>query len=75
MTRPPLQSFYLPQKLGGERRFAPETFIAGFAPQALVHVAYFRFKGAPQDTELLSMQFEHHHDTHPVEGKLPDESA
>jgi hypothetical protein len=61
VTGTPFQSFYLPQKLRGECGFAPEPLIAGFAPQALVHVARSRLKRAPEDAQLLFIQFEQHH--------------
>jgi len=47
VTGIPFQSFHLPKKLSGEGRFALETLIAGFAPQAQLHVARSRFKGTP----------------------------
>ena len=62
VTRTPLQGFYLPKKLGGECRFAPETLIAGFAAQAQLHVTHSRLKGTLQDTQLLFVQFKQHRD-------------
>jgi hypothetical protein len=63
VTGTPFQSFHLPKKLRRECRFAPETLVAGFAPQAPLHVAGSRFEGTPQDAQLLFIQFEQHHDT------------
>jgi hypothetical protein len=47
VTSTPFQSFHLSKKLRGECRFAPETLVAGFAPQAQLHVAHPRLKGTP----------------------------
>jgi hypothetical protein len=62
VTHTPFQRFDLPKKLAGERRFAPETLVTGFAPQAQMHVSHPRLKGTPEDGQLLSIQFEQHAD-------------
>lgn len=45
----PFQGFDLPQKLGGEGRFAPEALVTRVTSQARVHVAHSRFEGAPEN--------------------------
>jgi len=56
VTRTLLLCFDLPQKLAGRRRFAPESLIAGFAAQALVHVAQTHLKGTPEDGHQSRLQ-------------------
>jgi len=60
VTRTPLQRFDLPQKLAGECRLTAEALIAGFAPQAQVHIAHTRLRGTPEHPQLLSIQVEQH---------------
>jgi hypothetical protein len=60
MTCLPFQSFDLSQKLCRECCFAPEALIARVASQARVHVTHSRFKGSPENAQLLLAQFKHH---------------
>ena len=60
VTSLPLQSFNLPQKLGRECRFVPETFISRVAAETQVHITGSRLQGASENTQLLFVQFEQH---------------
>jgi hypothetical protein len=64
VTSTPFQGLYLSKKLCGERRFAPETFVAGFASQAQLHVTNSCLKRTPNYGQLLFFDFKQHSDNY-----------
>jgi hypothetical protein len=56
----PFPSFDLSQKLCRECCVTPETLIARITAQTQLHVTHSRFKGSPENAQLLLAQFKQH---------------